>query len=771
MKQNSSKQFLLALLAAAGSLFACNQVEPEVDPDYNPETKEVATSFVLSVSTSGNPQTKMSADAVQRNNNFYGIDSCKILLFNTPLAYTASTSDDPDAVDYPPFTKWDPSALATQTSEYLKTIQLGLVYSPADITPADNASSSSARILKLNVPVGTSTAVFYGKAASNGQGTSSRGKSWGNIPADGNLSDVEFWAHRRIEDNVAYDATGRLMIYVVNQIIGASAPALTSDYVIYKDNEVYGTYPNLGAISWKSLGDKYADATQRKTLTPLEEVLGAAYYTFTTIRQFKNNNNQIIDEEYRSGSSKAIKQQMISIYAVVTSVLDAKPTNSGEANAYRLAGVIETIMNKYFDGNWNYKELSALRDGDNPVIPNSVWNDATTGFVGATNINNYPGSFNIPEGAAQIVYDSTTGKMSYLDPNRPLLNHFDDNGNNDLTKRFYPQQYYYPVELVYYANSALRTTDKNTISISDFPDGVNPWNAESAWEAKNANWKFPRAVKSTTNGIAMATNVVYGSAMLAATVDYSAAVLNDNKAALTDDEDNTSIAIANAKLNVTGILIGGFNPRVGWQFLRKDATDKTRDDDPDASSTTKWYDSSAFNNVVYDNSMQAQIPATINTPTATNYTLVWDNYNSSMDADHQNDVYVALEIENKGDAFWGKHNLIAKDMRFYLLAKLSPSSATAASANFAWPTDHQIPPIYGGEAEAVPDGKTPGQSKQIRRIFIQDFMTVARFHIGATSLQNAYVSMPDLSQSEMSFGLSVDLDWHTGYEYDINEYL
>jgi hypothetical protein len=47
-------------------------------------------------------------------------------------------------------------------------------------------------------------------------------------------------------------------------------------------------------------------------------------------------------------------------------------------------------------------------------------------------------------------------------------------------------------------------------------------------------------------------------------------------------------------------------------------------------------------------------------------------------------------------------------------------------------------------------------------------MTTATFKIGATSLQNAFVTVPDLRSSQTSLGLSVDLNWRPGLNFDVN---
>ena len=87
-------------------------------------------------------------------------------------------------------------------------------------------------------------------------------------------------------------------------------------------------------------------------------------------------------------------------------------------------------------------------------------------------------------------------------------------------------------------------------------------------------------------------------------------------------------------------------------------------------------------------------------------------------------------------------------------------------AAIQWPQDHQVPPVYGVDDEKVPEGKKAGESKQITRIFIQDFMTTAVVTLNGTSLQKAYYTMPDLRTSNMSLGLSVDLQWEAGYKFE-----
>ena len=108
--------------------------------------------------------------------------------------------------------------------------------------------------------------------------------------------------------------------------------------------------------------------------------------------------------------------------------------------------------------------------------------------------------------------------------------------------------------------------------------------------------------------------------------------------------------------------------------------------------------------------------------------------------------------------------MIPKDGFFYLVGHIpAPTAGQITSLASKWPTDHQIPPVYDVDGTYSTNA---GQSKQIARVFIQDFMTSVTFKIKETSLKNAYYTMPDLRAAQMSLGLSVDLQWIPGIDYD-----
>ena len=614
------------------------------NPDYNPETKEVTTQFVLSVNT-GAPQTRMTATNVQRASNFLGINEAHVLAYKTGMSVTDFSVE--------PFVL-DPSK-ATD-----RDYALGTLYSNGSIDAPNNATSSSNRIVQLTVPVDVDAMLFYGKAI-NATTSNATGKLEYNV--DKTPSNTHFDLVQRLteEDEVTYKKTGDLMVFIINRIISSEVAAMGSgdSYTAPGDpNNPKTVYSNLPALSWKDLGATYDNATQRANMSGLEEILGAAYSTFTKIES----------GEYRAGSSSAIKGMMASLIDVVKTVQEANPTGNEEANACRLADQIMQRKGRYFTDAMEFQGVSSIKANAiqiGAIADEATWNSK---FSGVTEIGAFPHSqFGIPDGAAQLSYDATTGEFQYLDPNQALANP----GNT-----FNPNNYLYPAEIAYYVNSPIRTTSQD-VTTNDYPNGVNPWDTEAQWVPKN--WQVNSRVQSNTRGIAVRNNINYGVALLESKIAIASGLENfkDNKSAKTGDANDNEIPTNNHHLTFTGILVGGQTNSVDWQFLPKETNQ--------------------FTYVVYDDAIAS---TTIPTPAGSeNYTLVLDNYNKTLDDDAQSSVRVALEFKNEGDAFWGKDNIVPKDGVFYLIAELPVATATSTSvlALPTWPDEgmYAIPPVYG----------------------------------------------------------------------------
>lgn len=750
------KLFKLALVGTMVLAAAACQREQLANTEAPEETgvREVTTQFVLNVAAS--PKTKMSADVVQQNDNFRGIQDAVLYTYKTGIAAPAT-----------PYVL-NPASTADKKFEFpFFFASSGLDNTGDNNLTGDNAPASK-RVLQLSIPVGTDAVLFYGKALrADGVNDSDFGAT-----AEATISDTPantvFKAKKILNDSnvTKYDRTGALMIYMINDVLGSVVPATSSAGTV-------GSYPYtyLPELKWSSLGHQYEidnyPGTSRYTsaqgvghaVTGLEEVLGKCYYLFTYLTPSQNPNEPgtpawdawnaahpdvtATHEEYRSGSSTAVKSMIIDMYKIITAANDAEATNDEEANAKRLAAKILSNASKYFDTtNGKYKEVSQLET----EIPAAAW----ASFSGAEEINDYPGHFGVPEGAAQLGFKHQSAtqpadEFYYKHPNQPLVNW--------TMAEFEPRKYLFPAELWYYVNSPIRTSSDGSITAASYPDGINNWKNPDKW----SGWTANGSVNTSTRAVAVTNSINYGVALLNSTVKYGAANLSDNRYAMTNHADaDRVIPAASAGLQVKGILIGGVNPRMNWQFIRKYETTG----DPEGIG-----DLSLFDGVIYDHSwgtkdsnkkdVPVAIPSTGSTPSL--YTLVYDNYNSSEGGtqDKQNDVYIALELVNTGDAFWGRDNLIPKDGIFYLVAKLAKPDAGQVSG-ITWPTDHEIPPVDAA-----------GASKHIARIFMQDFVTTANFTIGSDALKKAYYSIPDLRASQMSLGLSVDLQWTPGITYNV----
>ena len=194
---------------------------------------------------------------------------------------------------------------------------------------------------------------------------------------------------------------------------------------------------------------------------------------------------------------------------------------------------------------------------------------------------------------------------------------------------------------------------------------------------------------------------------------------------------------------------GGVSQNVGWDYLPC----KT-----DVAGVNKY-----VYGFIYDKAIPTAaqvIPAS--GVSAPNYTLVFDNFKGELNdgiwtpAATQDKVYIALEFQNNtGDDFYGNHNIIRDGGYFYLIGELDPNKAGLPA--ISWPAAgfHVIPPY-----------KADGTSQQVPRVFIQDYKTTATFTLGENSLKYAYLTTPDLRSNSLTFGISVDLEWSTGLQFE-----
>ena len=581
---------------------------------------------------------------------------------------------------------------------------LGTVAAPSSL----NDGSNSHRILELAMPTGTDAMLFYGKAI---KASDADANEFGKVTysvSGSTATAFQFDLNKRVGENVTrYEHTAQVLAAIMTKIINVSGT-----YTVVKAN--YPSWPGSeGEVltsTWKDLNP----TTQGRALSPLEEIL---YKAFTTLTSYG-------DDELRGGSSNAIHTTVKDLYSVTIKVATATPTSPYEELAKHLAQQINTQITSYFTSSdteaiTGFKGVDGVKSSMGASW-NNDWND-----VLSTELENFPiTTFNIPEGAAQLDYTATTNTFTHKHYGTSLL---DKSISTD------PEAYMFPAELMYRCNSGVRTSNKEKTSSSGYPNGVANWDDNSKWDS---DWTGT-SVTSSTRATAMTQNVNYGVAMLKATVSIKEGVssLVDNRAVLNAGESNQSFTLANTDFTWTGVIVGGQPATVDWQFL------------PPTSST--------FDKLVYDNRVTGvasgtAVPKTAGSASAPNYTILFDNYTSAAS---QGKVRVALQFVNNGDDFWGRDNLIRKGQTFYLVAELDPTGKAISAEN--WDTYYQVPPL-----------DATGKSTKTTRVFVQDYMTTANFEIAGTSLQGAYVTIPDLRSSQLSFGLSVDLDWRSGLTFN-----
>ncbi len=756
--------FFLSAIALLGLASACVE-QQEVNPNYNPETREVNANFVFNVATNDSPTTKMTADTVQAlvdaSAKFRGIDNGMLLALQ--LSNNSKT------------------AIGTETNgegAIKKSYELPDILQERTLTGAGSETgvNKSRRVLELSVPTGVNNFIFWGKAkrASSGTNDGMGLIDWKITPA--NLSTVAFSLQPRItvptDNTVVLREVEEVITKVLNNILKTPKGTYSTwnaqwwDYAVYENGK------------WSLRTASITDGTKA---SPLAEIIGNTFVNFITIQP----------GGVRAGSGQSVIRQIADILVSMRSVATATPTSNGEKLAQAFAKSFIDECYKYFyitdlvNGttvpdefdNETFKPLA----GDYSVVssdPETMrWRDAgdicdVLQIANHTNIKpNYlrffPTEFGLPMGVAQLQIaadpknDAAANLKIYYPSQDPGadINMFNGNGTTDVNK------FMYPAELCYFGNSPIRVTDQ-TVEEKEYPDGSGngdkEWLNNDSWTAKAFSARGG-VVTSTTRAIAMADNINYGSALLEITVGYQHITndhpLTDNTQHFHEGEANR-LEIKNPEaglFRLTGILIGGQHKTVGWNYIAKTNTDN--------QDNNNYIIYDKLTNPLTDKTLAKAISVPANNETSgPNYTLVWDNY---VPGETQDNVYVALEFVNKtGKDFWGEHNIIRKDGTFYIVGKLTAPKVSASTseagttAGFSnWPAD---PDFY-----ALPPYNNEGATIKMPRVFMQDYKTVANFKIGPESLKHAYVTVPDLRSSQMSLGLSVDLQWRAGLTYNI----
>lgn len=323
--------------------------------------------------------------------------------------------------------------------------------------------------------------------------------------------------------------------------------------------------------------------------------------------------------------------------------------------------------------------------------------------------NTFPRDLGLPDGAAKGAFSTNAdgkGVFTFAGANASAIG---DNGLNF-------SKVTYPAELDYYVETDVKAKNDAFATLSSWP-------AYDAWKGGTFDWdktgdKWDSEVKSTTRTIALEKPVQYAVASLETIVDITASTLNDNAIAKGGLLSDQQISVtADNSLELTGVLIGAQPEKVGSDY--------------------KPVASVAHDYTVYDRNMNQS--SLSKSTSATNYTLVLENSGVT-----EKGVYITIELKNNtGVDFYGADGVVPAGGTFYLVGQLNPAGVT---------------------------GKTTVTDKpaNVDDVFVQDHKTVAKLHIGANSLKNAYNTIPDLRSTQISLGLAVDLTWEAGITFDVN---
>ena len=347
-----------------------------------------------------------------------------------------------------------------------------------------------------------------------------------------------------------------------------------------------------------------------------------------------------------------------------------------------------------------------------------TWGDSYKSGT-STAVSNYPSSIGIPDGCAVLEFNKTTGQFVYKNSNTAVSKVSVE--YSDVT---------YPAELTYYCNSGLWNSVVPKEAAS-YPTTAVEWMKATTWT--NSGWNSD-PVSAATRAVAMKENITYGVSQLKATVQRNvenkyidnAAVISGGSA---PNNEFSGTGEDGVSFTVTGILIGGQPDVAQFEYLPK---------------------STSFNKVIYDpfpDLSASKLPASDNGKTITNYTLVLDNFTVN---ETQSKVYIALEVM-ADKSFYGLSGYINAGQKFYLIGELDPESTTLDPVDWSKQTSFE----YGDTGYGAD------------RVFIRDAVTTATFTIGKDALQRAYSTIPDLRSTQMFFGLSVDLQWKAGLNFNV----
>ena len=820
-----TKLTVLSTLAMV-ALVACQRETKVADnPTYDPVDNTVKTQFVMSISTGTGKDTKTTAEMAQVGNGakFLGMDQVHLLAYQLDDSYNTAdhghfffkTMVEKDGQltpvsavrDFNLGTLFGEGAVSDEKSS--RTVELALplgtnsllFYGKATKTYNDDLQGytktegdvKNLGTIKYSLKSRLTNADAFQAGAAFFSGILTYFTSTGLV------NQKTFWARQAGDDDKSYGFWWPIPSDTELAALNELSANPTDQQTETVENESFTYY--TGEVSWKQMGEmfyyenddvsgtSYADANVKTKgnggkaavamdYTPLVEAMGSAYNALTTIKQ----NEQDGLKELRAGSCSSVLRICQDLYAIAERCAHATPTSWSEQCANLMAEQLKDRMEYFFEiseGSLSFLrnkdgiDITTLKNHNELATQNTPWADQVSDvnkyldkdfFYDDSDPNNivygFPINVGLPYGASIMTCTTTGADKGVVKPGEfkhvDVFEYTTDIPAYGMGGATFPiKNYRYPPELMYYGNSSIRVSNE-VKEDKDYPSSVENWSKDQMW----TGWTKNGAVVSTTRSVAMTNNINYGTALLKSDVKYADNItsLEDNNAKLHPGEEN--IQIPADGLLVTGIIIGGQPDVVGWDYVRRPDNAETVSesyDDTNKKFTGGVYTNNAFDKMVYDRVVGGYKVGSSTTPI---YTMLWDNYDATKAADDQSDVYVAIELlNNTGKDFWGEMNLIRQSGVFYLVGKLDLSAATNLNVikSGISRTDYCYPPFH----------PETGATIEAPRVFMQDYMTTASLILTKTSLQHAYVTVPDLRSSQISLGVSIDMEWKPGLAFEV----
>lgn len=290
--------------------------------------------------------------------------------------------------------------------------------------------------------------------------------------------------------------------------------------------------------------------------------------------------------------------------------------------------------------------LEDLQVGINSVTPTTETDlkdaileaiDEAIGTSGTIKDSEYPRNFGLPDGSAQIKWNSTTPAFEYI-----TSENIGDLTYTDMGK------FVYPASLYYWVNTPIKTSDESLADqyATDWETCLNLYENDNA------------AVAATTSSVALKNPINYAVARFDVLAKFNAETVKDNLGKDFNTQASTGITL-------DGILIGG-QKNVKWDFSTP------VDYSPGATPEYTIYDAS-----VTSTKVGATTPAE---------TMA---YSLALQTAQGTEIHFALELTNKtGVSFTGKDGIVPAGGRFYLVGKLTPDATQTESDNRVFYQDH-----------------------------------------------------------------------------------